>query len=44
MDCSYDGWAGMMDRMAVGWMDSATDSWGDRQTAGVGGRTDGLVA
>ena len=43
-----DGWSdrrtGMTDGLAVAWTDSATDLQVDRQTVGVGGMTDGLVA
>ena len=43
-DRLYDGQAGMMDGLAVGQTDSATELRGDRQTGQVGGRMDGLVA
>ena len=42
-DGSYDGQAGMMDGLSMGWTDSATDLLGDRQTGGVVGMTDGWV-
>ena len=43
MDGLYDGQMGMTDGLAVVWMDSATDLRVDRQTAGAGGMTYGLV-
>ena len=43
-DGSYDGQAGMTDGLSMGWTDNATDVWGDRQTMGAVGMTDGRVA
>ena len=43
-DGSYDGRAGMTVGLSMGWTDSATDLWGDRQTVGAVGMMDGLVA
>ena len=42
-DCWDDGRAGMMDGLAVGSTDSATDLRVDRQTVGAVGMTDRLV-
>ena len=46
MDRVTGGWTdgGMTDRLSVGWTDSATDCWGDTQTVGAVGMTDGRVA
>ena len=44
MDGLYDGRAEMVDRLSVGWTDSATALRGDRQTVGAVGMTYGLVA
>ena len=43
-DGLYDGQAGMMDGLSVGWTASATALRGDRQTVGAVGMMDGRVA